>query len=867
MKKLWNRTRSRSRRGSEAQPAPVEKAPPVPQLPSTSRSANRPPPPSQSRNVKPVLVGVSRANESRPGTAGSMSIQDAVRRAADTTSQEFGRGNTGKVPRYVDIFSVPSLSGSRSITSSYNEEVAERNLDTRVSRGDQYHGYVPTSKYQEEVAMRNSYHSSDAPRSSHDRQHRSWISSTTESGPSNRNTPHTSWFQDNSRPTSHVPPATTSQPLPPIRASLDSTSTNTAPVNSTLANYNLAKSEVDHPPRSSSRMSSASNNVINLSHRTIMDLTGDEEQDLAEIELKRSHDMRPGPVQLVHVVSPAASRPPSENVGDSEISPTTAQEVSPVTPLTPDRVAVHEKQLPKSTSTFSMINTVASVSPVTQAKLEEPPVSEAQTHTSPRQLTSPEAAKNRLSTVTEADADANSSSGSRDPSIERPVPNGHSADLKPTDVVSEAVPTAPSQNGTQSANLTPVPTAKSIHHSPESLQSVDFTNPSAATWGIRTRDFAVHPSRAALSNEANIKAKVSKMNGSQADAEPLMTETIRPTSTYHFDEEAFKRKQEKARAALVKLQESLNEEFISPPRTQSAPRPNRINGVGQRRVPAYKDVVDPHGPVAPTSMFSTNGADDSRGRARPSSAQAQSRTSMTASDSAEPPIVNARSAARGTRFPLQQSQSYTNTRPRPGDDLRGKGKGKERDIETALYDLQSTAEYITGAPPRVSSAQPRPPRSPLRERKAVSNSQGLHGYGFGQQHFFTNNTQQKVQTPTSPGEVSLSNFPLAPSPTQFHRDQPPPRNHGYGDQPYGHARNGSNDPFVEKKPMGSPSIATATAPNPFVNSHSNNNAIAAGPTIKRRGSTTSQASHMTSTSQYSIPIHMIPERGSSMRDI
>jgi hypothetical protein len=292
-----------------------------------------------------------------------------------------------------------------------------------------------------------------------------------------------------------------------------------------------------------------------------------------------------------------------------------------------------------------------------------------------------------------------------------------------------------------------------------------------------------------------------------------------------------------------------------------------MNGVGQRRVPAYKDVVDPHGPVAPTSMFSTNGADDSRGRARPSSAQAQSRTSMIASDSAEPPVINARSAARGTRVPLQQSQSYTNTRPRPGDDLRGKGKGKERDIETALYDLRSTAEYITGAPPRVSSAQPRPPRSPLRERKAAPNSQGLHGYGFGQQHTLTNNTQQKVQTPTSPGEVSLSNFPLAPSPTQFHRDQPPPRNRGYGDQAHGHARNGSNDPFVEKKPMGSPSIATATAPNPFVNSHSNNNAIAAGPTIKRRGSTTSQASHMTSTSQYSIPIHMIPERGSSMRDI
>ncbi|KAI9873269.1 MAG: hypothetical protein M1823_007961, partial [Watsoniomyces obsoletus] len=36
--------------------------------------------------------------------------------------------------------------------------------------------------------------------------------------------------------------------------------------------------------------------------------------------------------------------------------------------------------------------------------------------------------------------------------------------------------------------------------------------------------------------------------------------------------------------------------------------------------------------------------------------------------------------------------------------------------------------------------------------------------------------------------------------------------------------------------------------------------------MSRRGSTQSQASAMTSSSQFSIPFHLIPERGSSMRD-
>ena len=873
MKKLWNRTRSLSRRGSEAQPATVDKKdiPPVPALPRTSQPVQRPAttiPPN--RAVRPVLVGVSRdTNTSRPGTAGS--FQAAVRRAADTTSQEFAGGNTkSKLPRYVDIFSVSSPSGSMSFTSSYNEEVAERNLDTRVTQADhQYYGYIPTSRYQEEVAMRNSYQSSDAPRSSHDRQHRSWISSGTESGPSKGNTPHTSWFHDNSRPNSHVPPTSNPQPLSPIRDSLESTSTAAVPPNSILANYNLSKSEVSqphaidqaqHPTRSSSRMSSTSNK-INLQHRTIMDLTADEDHEATALELKTSRDMRPGPVQLVQAFS-AASHQSVETATDTDMSPVTVQEITPITPLTPDGNVLRERvtkvtALPKSTSDFSTINTVASYSPrSTDAPAAAIPLAvEPVASIVPP---SPDLAKKRLSTVTQNDATAEKNTLPPAEAINEIVPNGTADEgaLEPP-----ASSTSPFTYHTLTT-LTPLQAAKNIHSSPESLQSVDFTNPSAA-FGVRARDFAVQPSKSALKSErgANTSAKVSRANATNIETEPAPTENDRSLSPYTFDEEAFKRKQEQARAALIKLQASLNEEFIPPPRTQSAPRPNRMNNLGQRRMPGGRDVTDPHGPVAPSSIFqTTNGPDDGRGRSRPNGIQTQSRPKAAAGEgvASSASVVTMRAVGRSARQPLQQSQSYTIPPRTHVLSEQFQGKGKARDIDIALFDLQRTAEEITGIPPpRVSSAQPRPPRSPLRERKAAPNGHGLFGYGFGQPDL-ANDVSQKVQTPTSPGEVSLSNFPLAPSPTQLQRESFSRGNSGYASH-HAHARDSSvnsNDPFVENKIKNATSSATTNLP-PFAPGASS---------VKRRPSITSQSSHMTSTSQYSIPFHMIPERGSSMRD-
>lgn len=769
--------------------------------------------------------------------------------------------------------------------SSYNEEIAERNLDTKISRGEQYYAYVPTSKFQEEVALRNSYQSLDLPRASEDKQHRSWVSSGTDS--SKANTPHTSWLQDNSRPTSKMPPPPATQTQPTRQqthsAPLSSHPIVASPVNgSTLDGYHLSKAEVSQPrrpesaqqqytDRSSSRMSTTSSitPVINLPGRTIMDLTAEEELEAVELDVKRNSGMQLAErAHLVDIRTPSKEKVPQVPSSAEDIMATEGS--GTITP-TPARVAAQAEQ-PLTTperkrpiSSFSMVNTVASFSPSvkteqqptvedevyeTSSESQQRPEESAPRPTSVRsfhdQVTEPvmkpvppnsqlaphqaQTLKNRLSTVAETDWD----SEGFDTAVETPseipqkqVLNG--VPEEPKEVLEE-VPApleepAPPQLSTQ----TPSAAVKNIHSSPESLQSVDYINPSAA-FGVRARDFAVTPSKPAVSS-ATEDMSTSKIKATTIEPHPVKAPKARTVSPpYAFDEEGFKRKQEQARAALIKLQQSLNEDFLPPPRTQSAPRQNRMNGVGQRRVQMTRTSTDPHGPVAPTAMFQLpNGVED-RGRTRPSISSAHVRGINIPHESN---TSGTRHRDRHSRQPLQQSQPTASSRTR--SDL-GKGKGKEREIDAALFDLQRTAEEITATRLPIQH----PPRSPLRERKGGSNSQGIFGYGFGQEG---NKPNGVVQTPTSPGEVSLSSFPIAPSPD--------------------HARTNS----LQSKPRGYVALhgrgeSAASDADPFVDRVGG---VMAG-ALKRRSSTTSQASQMTSASQYSIPFHMIPERGSSMRD-
>lgn len=106
------------------------------------------------------------ADLSRPTTDGSGSLQNAVTRAADSVAKaeqeykssadRYAREHIRpKTPRYVDIFSLSS-SNSPNPKPGYNEDVAERNLDlTKVALEGTHDHYIPSSKYQEEVAARN----------------------------------------------------------------------------------------------------------------------------------------------------------------------------------------------------------------------------------------------------------------------------------------------------------------------------------------------------------------------------------------------------------------------------------------------------------------------------------------------------------------------------------------------------------------------------------------------------------------------------------------------------------------------------------------------------------------------------------------
>lgn len=882
MKKLWNRTRSRSRRQSEARsdtikPTPSKEQmtiPPVPTLPKSSYSTQRTTGAESDGRVR----GVSRPGEfvSRPGTAGS--LQHAVSRAADMSSQEFAKGHTRtKSPRYVDIFAV---SKTPSIASAFNEEVAARNLDTKVTRTVQQPDYVPTSKYQEEVAVRNSYRrSSEAPRSSADRNHRSWISSGTESGPSRGHTPHHSWSKTisdspNDLPFTSGPKATTApHPYPSVS---DAPGT----VDVRLAGYSLSRSEVSQPrqaeyqpPRSSSRMSATSSQipVITLAHRTIMDLTASDDEDsqpqsqpsqppkadaqpsvpeqLATRQLPPQEQQQQPPDTSGRNQPDALNPPVATVLQQAEYNP--VQVVSQMEPLQTPETAPKQQSI-----SFSTISTLASLPPASQPAAQAS--SKAQL-TSRRdhvagQLAVP--ASNRLSTVNETESDGENGPGeiSMPTSPEPVVKDSTPATNHEPAVPSNDVPSTTAAQGRPQANL------KDIYSSPESLQSSDFTHPSNA-FGVRTRDFALSPSKSSprVEREANTKAKVSKVGSgsSEPDAPVSMTNGVGSNATAElFDEDAFKKKQDQARAALVRLQQSLNEDFSPPAREQAPARPNRMNGVGQRRVLAARTSSDPNGPVAPSSVFAQtrdhypSGVDGYDETSTPSIHTQAPRPTLHAQPSSSS-STTARPSGRSasSRPPLQQSQSNIQMRARSADK---KGKGKEREIDVALFALQRTAEEITGGPPRAASAHGRYVHSPVPSDRRAGSVAGAYdrgafdraANGFAPGYFDLKRPAPSKQhshgpVPPSPGDVSLSNFPTAPQ--QHYQAQPSSPAPVVPSGPRGNGYQQRGDSVVEKD-------------------------FASGVSLKRRGSATSQASRLTGASQYSIPFHMIPERGSSVRD-
>lgn len=119
--------------------------------------------PGSSGRIQPMLIEISRpfSNSSRPGTAES--LQNALDRVANSASYSPARRMVSpsrqlsvKTEKYIDIFAIAGQTTKPATT--FNEDVAARNLDTiALAIEEEPLHYEPTSKYQEEVATRNTH--------------------------------------------------------------------------------------------------------------------------------------------------------------------------------------------------------------------------------------------------------------------------------------------------------------------------------------------------------------------------------------------------------------------------------------------------------------------------------------------------------------------------------------------------------------------------------------------------------------------------------------------------------------------------------------------------------------------------------------
>jgi len=345
-----------------------------------------------------------------------------------------------------------------------------------------------------------------------------------------------------------------------------------------------------------------------------------------------------------------------------------------------------------------------------------------------------------------------------------------------------------------------------IEMTPDSLHSIDFVDPSRA-FGVAIRDFASSPTKAFLESvPEDIEPSLSTRPRRPADAtaEPESGATshdsgsgiytdkpVKRTSAYSstFDEDEFAYRQAEIRAALIRLQQSLNEDFLTQP-LPPATYPSRLR---------HHSSLSDGTPVAPSSIFA-----QARNFAPLAADYGHSVGTSTSSDE----------AGAHTSYHTLVTTSNINGQPYSlysaggVDDSPLNSKGKQKFVidpnngpGPSIVDDDHEAEYSLPLPPR------------------------LHLNGTA---LYRNLNQAPV--PPSPGEISLSSFPI-PVSSPRHSFVPGPR---------------TSEPI-----------------HPQTIHHSHHNSAGTGRVLRRPSSQRSEAS---SASAFSIPYHMIPDRSSSVRD-
>ncbi|KAK5210804.1 hypothetical protein LTR41_003416 [Exophiala xenobiotica] len=612
-------------------------------------------------------------------------------------------------------------------------------------------------------------------------------------------------------------------------------------------------------PSSLSTTSSVVKRAINLPRRTIMDLTGTDSDVFSEMASESAYTSSPvveqakiDTVQRIPgkpsehpIFKPdaaelrtKAARPAAVSSSLAEVAPSKAHQ-GPVSESLVSRTPTQ----PTKTSAFSPVSTVASLPPrasvLIQSKdgfdaLEHMMVKPFMRESTPPAETSQQQTRDQLESPTDDDHATVEK--------EKDIEHGHVSVQGSASAVE--LPAVADINGGKKEDIDsrqnfphagpspqpqveePVQPQQYIHMIAENVRPADFVD-SSRSFGVHTRDFASPPPKSALKSVPedhelagdrrskhvrylrNRSASHDPSTGRTSVKSPDLPRIAIYQST--FNEAEFAHKQAEARAALIRLQESLNENFLTQTPPSRSSRPN-----APKHAFSYSDGK----PVAPSTIFAQVrnsppvpagpkfAADMSTDVVRtetPTSSYHNLTTVPEAADRENP-------RRRDMNGMLQERQERT--------------KGKQKQQSQHLELSGPGPSIVDGEDDLHNNPLPLPP--PLH----------INGRRFQQ--------QQQQPVPPSPGEVSLSSFPLpVSSPRQSQSSR--------GGRP------SSAEPMSIKGSSPSPA-----AQQQHMSQHSHQSSSGGASRVLRRPS--SQRSQASSASVFSIPYHMIPDRSSSIRD-
>ena len=571
--------------------------------------------------------------------------------------------------------------------------------------------------------------------------------------------------------------------------------------------------------------------AVNLSNRTIMDLTGDDSEVFADTDTISSYVespvVRQAQFRSMYTALPSLVQPP---VGRSMPNKPITEDVphfhegTEYIDLaeidTPLRARMVETEIRKQNyreedvddgeitprasepqMTFSGVNTIASFSPRSSV-LASPPAAPRQSDTLRSQEMSigqsvPAPLVPLSISVISPEGDSVREAADSPTIPMHPIPRNNAARSKSAQQTDMANVQNGSRNGVQPSRQVNKGTVRvSPFASPESLNSTDFRRVGElGRNGILARDFASIASSTDISDESGTddrgrnpkplmrRARTDILSGDDSSStySPPRYVDNRPRRAdgAEFDEAGFSRKQVEAKAALLRLQQSLNEDFSTPKTVKARPAPVKSHSQ-PTHIPTSKFKRPSVPPIFEAPLLENKPdpvvvSDTTAPQNEPT--RISNGVAATASDSTEAPV------------------------PEPTLEL-----STHNDKKPALEPRPSFYSMVT-SPASTPLGSPKPTRSVNGDHHAIRSLASIPERSLDA---LRADLEPAQKGSASPGEISLSSFPFPNSTPQ-------------------HSRSAS---LSQVEPI-------------------------------RRNSLKSISS---TASAFSIPYHLVPGRGSSMRD-